>query len=649
MAIEKMSLVNLVGGLPDLDQALLRCLRCGSFHPEPAVHGAESAGGISAVENDNASGPLLASLLRLGSELKVDFPEAPELSSDLRLDGLQSYLDSLDAQLSELQQRERTVKESVSQHEQALVQLQHLAGLNVSFDDIFSCRYVKVRFGRLPSSSYGKLPYYENSTFFFFDFDHDKEYYWGAYFAPVSSVSMVDNIFNSLYFERMRVPDYAHGTPDVAMANVRAILDNEREELEQLRAGLEQLRQENQERLCQYYSLLKCCQAVSGLYRYAAAVNKRFYLVGFVPQSQVEAFKGLFADLPGVDCVSKPSDSDPSLSPPVRLKNNRFSAPFEQFVGMYSLPSYKDMDPTNLFAITYTLLFGIMFGDLGQGLLLVLAGLALAKWKKMNFGRIGIRLGVSSMIFGALYGSVFGFEELLDPLYEAMGISFLPIKVFDNAMTNWLLIGAIVIGVVLICVSIGINIIVGLRQRDYQRAVFGHNGFAGLIFYLAAAFMVVNMMALNTDICGPLYVIFLIVLPLLLIFFSGPLSKLAARRKARPDQKIGEFIIENFFELFEYVLSYLSNSMSFLRVGGFILSHAGMMTVVMSLAGMVGDPSNAGGAVGYGLVVVLGNLFVMALEGLIVGIQCLRLEFYEMFSRNFEGNGKPFQPAALTD
>ena len=206
------------------------------------------------------------------------------------------------------------------------------------------------------------------------------------------------------------------------------------------------------------------------------------------------------------------------------------------------------MDPTNLFAITYTLLFGIMFGDLGQGLLLVLAGLALAKWKKMNFGRIGIRLGVSSMIFGALYGSVFGFEELLDPLYEAMGISFLPIKVFDNAMTNWLLIGAIVIGVVLICVSIGINIIVGLRQRDYQRAVFGHNGFAGLIFYLAAAFMVVNMMALNTDICGPLYVIFLIVLPLLLIFFSGPLSKLAARRKARPDQKIGEFIIENFFE-----------------------------------------------------------------------------------------------------
>lgn len=644
-----MSLVNLVGAFSDLDQALLRCIRSGCFHPEPAVHSSDSRSGLSGVEYNNASAPLLASLLRLGSELKVDFPAKPELPTDLRLDGLQSYLDSLEAQLTELQQRERTVKESVSQHEQALVQLQHLAGLNVSFDEIFACRYVKVRFGRLPSSSYGKLAYYENSTFFFVDFNHDKEYYWGAYFAPVSSISMVDNIFNSLYFERMRVPDYAHGTPEVALANIQSVLSGEREELQQLQSGLEQLRQENRERLCQYYGLLKCWQTMGGLYRYAAAVNKRFYLVGFVPQSQLEEFQRLFADLPGVDCIGKPSDSDPSLSPPVRLKNNRFAAPFEQFVGMYSLPSYKDMDPTSLFAITYTILFGIMFGDLGQGLLLVIAGLVLAKWKKMNFGRIGIRLGISSMVFGTLYGSVFGFEELLDPVYEAMGISFLPIKVFDNSMTNWLLIGAIAIGVALICISIVVNIVEGLQQKDFQRAVFGHNGFAGLIFYLSAAFMVVNMMVLHTEICGPLYVIFLIVVPLLLIFFSGPLSKLAAHRKAKPDQSVSEFIIENFFELFEYVLSYLSNSMSFLRVGGFILSHAGMMTVVMSLAGMVGNPSTAGGAIGYGLVVLFGNLFVMVLEGLIVGIQCLRLEFYEMFSRNFEGNGEPFHPVAITD
>ena len=86
------------------------------------------------------------------------------------------------------------------------------------------------------------------------------------------------------------------------------------------------------------------------------------------------------------------------------------------------------------------------------------------------------------------------------------------------------------------------------------------------------------------------------------------------------------FIVENFFEMFETLLSYVTNTMSFLRVGGFVLSHAGMMAVVMTLAHMVGSVGNP-------IVVIIGNAFVMAMEGLIVGIQVLRLEYYEIFSR----------------
>ena len=103
-----------------------------------------------------------------------------------------------------------------------------------------------------------------------------------------------------------------------------------------------------------------------------------------------------------------------------------------------------------------------------------------------------------------------------------------------------------------------------------------------------------------------------------------------------PD-KMGWFIIEGFFELFEVVLSYVTNTLSFLRVGGFILAHAGMMLVVYTLMEM------SGGVFGQTLILVIGNLFVMGLEGLIVGIQVLRLEFYEMFSRYFNGDGIPFE------
>jgi V/A-type H+-transporting ATPase subunit I len=105
-------------------------------------------------------------------------------------------------------------------------------------------------------------------------------------------------------------------------------------------------------------------------------------------------------------------------------------------------------------------------------------------------------------------------------------------------------------------------------------------------------------------------------------------------------KSVGNFIMENFIELFENLLNYFANTMSFLRVGGFVLAHAGLMMVVGILAGMAGKPLS----VGWLIVEILGNLFVIGMEGFLVGIQALRLEFYEMFGRFYEPGGKPFTP-----
>lgn len=641
MAIEKMSLINLVGNINDLDKTLLRCLTSGYFHPEMAIHTIDPQHGFHPLEGENPYIAPLNNVLKLATDLKLDLKKAGQQDGEMTLPAAQECIDTIEDEISSLVEQEHTAKENISQYEQAIIQLKHLAGLDSNFDNIFACQYVKVRFGRLPYDSYPKLSYYENKTFFFFPFDNDKKYYWGVYFAPASTIAEIDEIFTSLYFERMRVPDYAHGTPEVATANINALLSDEKKNLEEIRKQIAGVTEEYGERLNEIYSFLQFHNAVYNLRKYVATYNDRFYAVGFVPDSKKQEFVSSFNSLESVDVVANPDDADPSLDPPVKLKNNWFTRPFEQFVQMYSLPSHRDVDPTSFFAITYTLLFGVMFGDLGQGLLIALIGIVLSKWKKMNFGKILTRIGISSAIFGTAYGSVFGYEHLLDPMFHALGFAEKPIEVFDSNMTNILLLGAIAIGVLLIVISIGINIYTGFRAKDYESAIFGNNGIAGLIFYLAAAFAIVDMMVLHIGVLNAGYILGLLVLPLLLIFFKGPLAKLMARRKdIMEGQSIGEFIIENFFELFEYVLSYLSNSMSFLRVGGFILSHAGMMAVVMSLSEMVGS-------VGSPFVVVIGNLFVMALEGLIVGIQVLRLEFYEIFSRNFEGNGKPFEPATV--
>ena len=637
-----MSLINLVGNMVDLDKTLLKCLESGYFHPEMSIHSTEPTHGFATLEGENPYTVPLNNIIKLALDLKLKLNETDYDMSTLSLEDVTNYTQSVTDRTVSLAKRKHDVKESIAQHEQAIIQIKHLAGLNVSFDDIFACEYVKVRFGRLPYDSYEKLNYYSNKTFFFVPFDNDNEYYWGVYFAPYTKIGVIDDIFSSLYFERMRVPSYAHGTPDIATNNITAILASEHKELNDLRKQLLEINQENKDKILKNYCMIKFAHSTFNLRKYVATVNNRFYAIGFIPFVKEGDFSNLFEDITSVDCVCKPYDADPSLQPPVRLKNNKFSKPFELFVNMYSLPSYDDIDPTSLVAITYTLLFGIMFGDLGQGLVLALLGWYLGKYKNMGLGKVMTRIGFSSAVFGTLYGSVFGYEELLDPMYKSLfGLATKPIHVFDTDTTNMLLGGAIGVGALLIIISISINIFLGFKTKNYERAIFGNNGIAGLVLYSSAAYGIFDMMILKKGVFTTPYVIFLIVVPILCMFLKGPLSKLVKGRKDFMPKNIGEFFIENFFELFEYLLSYLSNSMSFLRVGGFILSHAGMMAVVMALSEMVGSVASP-------FVVIFGNIFVMCLEGLIVGIQVLRLEFYEIFSRNFEGNGKPYEPATVS-
>ena len=309
---------------------------------------------------------------------------------------------------------------------------------------------------------------------------------------------------------------------------------------------------------------------------------------------------------------------------------------------MYGVPGYNELDPTPFFAISYTLLFGIMFGDLGQGLVIALLGAILAKVKRMDFGRILVRIGLSSAIFGTLYGSVFGLEDVLTPMYQAMGLPDKPIHVMDADTTSKLLIAAIGLGVVFIVISIVMNIILGLRTKRLGSALFSNNGIAGLVFYLAVLIGAASMLTGGPNLFTTPYILLLIVLPIVLMFLQEPLGKLVRHRSPKPDESIGSFIIDSFFELFDIMLSFVTNTMSFLRVGGFIISHAGMMAVVLTLTEMM---HGAGSVV----AMVIGNAFVMGLEGFIVGIQALRLEFYEMFGHYFDGQGTPFEPLALKE
>ncbi len=642
MAIEKMELVSIVGLMEELDDTLIKCCDSGCFQLEPAFASSDNHG-LRLLNDKNPYSAPLKELSAISAELDISLAETDYSQCRLESgDDFSDFCHRTDEMIEAVSKARQQALQTVSERKGAVVQINHLNGLNEEFDQIFSCKHVAVRVGKLPLDNKEKLEFYDDD-FFFVPFDSDRNFCWGMYFCPVENREIVDGIFKSMYFERIRIPDFVKGNTAEAIRILNEEIAQAQAEADKAEQQLKEFASAHENEIQQAFTKLKFKHDVFELRKKVGALNGKFYIKGFVPKKETEGFEKLFDSFNSVSVVFMPPDADASCTPPTMLKNSRFAKPYSMLVEMYGLPDYGGFNPTAFVAVTYTLMFGIMFGDLGQGFIVFLLGLIVGKKMSKGMGGIMSRVGISSMIFGTLYGSFFGYEDLLDPIYERLGISFLPLHAFKN--TSFILLTAVALGMVLIVVSMCINIYIGFKEKDYERAIFGNNGIAGLVFYCSVATGVVCTMMLDIKIMSAPFVILLIVIPAICIFCRVPLAiatKYKEFRLSNEDESmtVGNFIVENFFEMFEYVLSYVSNTMSFLRVGGFVLSHAGMMLAVMTLMDTVNS-------IGKPLVLVLGNAFVMVMEGMIVAIQIIRLEFYEIFSRFYDGNGKPFEPVGL--
>lgn len=644
MSIEKMELVNIVGRMKDLDQTLLKCMESGCFHIESSTKtlSGEQKQGFTKLTEQNPYTSLVKRIVSINFGETFDFKEtkwsAKETDSDF-LKYTEKYIDKTEKSFNDLNQKMLDSQQRINSLTNEETQIVHLIRMDTNMKELFSCKHIKIRFGRLPVDSYPKLEYYNDKTFIFVPYDNDQSYYWGVYFTLAEYAPEIDDIFNSLYYERMRVPDFTENTPEEECQWVKNELGKERKHLEELAAERKKLLESQGQIINEIYCRLKFLHDNFELRQYVSVHNNNFYLVGFIPKRDAKHFTKLFDKLDEVSVVIQPPDTDERLNIPVKLRNNKLTQPFSMFVEMYGLPSYNGINPTAFVAVTYTLLFGIMFGDLGQGIVLSLVGLIIAKKTGNMLGKIMERIGISSAFFGLIFGSCFGYEHALDPLYHAIGLKEKPFEVMDNTMT--VLIGAICIGIVLILISIGLNIGVSFKKKNYAEAIFGNNGIAGIIFFVSLLGGLVSTLLGGANLLGnPLYIIGLIVLPLILMFLREPLGCLVAGKKFEMEGGVGDFIASNFFEVFEFLLGYATNTLSFVRIGGFVFSHAGMMSVVMLLAETVSAGASP-------IVVIIGNIFVMGMEGMIVGIQVLRLEFYEIFSRFYDGDGEAFEPVKV--
>jgi V/A-type H+-transporting ATPase subunit I len=241
--------------------------------------------------------------------------------------------------------------------------------------------------------------------------------------------------------------------------------------------------------------------------------------------------------------------------------------------------------------------------------------------------------GIASAIFGILYGSVFGAENLVPALW------FNPMR---NVMTSMAV--SVGFGAVLISVGLLLNVVNSLRSHETSAAIFGEHGLVGAFMYWA--FLAVGTKFLLSGEVGltGAALSFLIGLPALTILFRRPIEEIFRRRSAtRPVWRDMPFIfIESLVDLGDAFLSYLANTVSFIRLSAFSLAHIGLFAAVFALAENLS--AVRGGGAWYWLTLILGNAVIILLEGLIASIQAIRLEYYEVFSKFFKGGGEVFRP-----
>ncbi len=303
------------------------------------------------------------------------------------------------------------------------------------------------------------------------------------------------------------------------------------------------------------------------------------------------------AGLPGLLHFPDPPSG---LEPPVVLSNPGWARPFELFVRLLGTPSAVEADPSALVAIIAPLLFGFMFGDVGQGAVLLVAGLALRR--RYPALRLLVPGGISAIAFGFAFGSVFAREDLVPALW---------LHPLAEPLT-------------LLAVSVGIGVVVitlGLLMDGLGHAWRG----LGLAWAESRAGLLLMYLGLVASPFVP--VAALAALAGLLWFLAG--SGLVARSAAA----IGAALTE----LIETTLQLVVNTVSFARVGAFALAHAGLSAAV------VGVGEATGSAIGFGVALVVGNLLILALEGLVVSIQTTRLVLFEFFIRFLRGEGRPFK------
>ncbi len=557
--------------------------------------------------------------------------------------------------VEELKKRQLAASEELKRVQESKEEAESFKNLKVPFSELDHLSFLSLKIGKIDPAVFDELSISVGNRAIVVPLGDDKSKIMAA--SSKKARFSLDTELKKYGFVPFEIPADFKGVPDDVLEGLEAKLCECKKAVEYIEEEKRNMAKTHEDLLRSLLASFAISAQIVDVQNNLESTSLVYRITGWIPSENCHSMmkdmdkltEGRIA-IRVYNPFEVPSVINGSEQVPVRLKHGKLVGAFERMIFSYGSPVYGAIDPTPFVAIFFTLLFGIMFGDAGQGFIFLLMGILMnfkvikvGGWNK--FAPIFMAIGCSSMIMGLLTGEFFGNEEILKPVSLAItglfGQPHAPILHLmpdgsEHSIRTMFMFFGVTVGVGFIINSVGLvlNIVNNLLMHRIPKALFGKNGLSGAVFFWYVVVMVIRIVVQghSIDIADGI----IIGTMLFLTMFSEPIHRLMEHERPVLENGLFAAMIEAVVELLETLISYMSNSISFIRVGAFGLAHAVLGFIILTLSEMAG-PAYLG-------VMLVGNAIVVVLEGMIVAIQVIRLQYYEFFSKFFNETGREFKP-----
>ena len=381
-----------------------------SIYPVKAKKVISNLDHATSMEDRNPYNEVLDELYNVMDVLHIERVDRPVQSAFLNVREILDYISEIHQKLDDINEIKRGIKKDYYENQEAIELLSCLNRDRISIDDIHELKYVALRFGKLPLSQIEKIKYFDSYPFVYQELSHTDQFAWIVYGGVEHSIGEIDNIFSSMNFEEVKLPKFAHGKMEEAVAELKAEDKTMEAYLQELDQRIEKVKEENEEQLLGDFWKT---------YRLKELYKKGKYVVDLKTKAAVYAFSSFnkneledIVNVPGITIHELPIDTyqDQGIEGPVYVENNTLFQPFEC---LFTFKPGEKFDPTVIAGVVMMLSALVLLGDLGVGVLAILLSFII----KGNISKLLQRVGAAVTIGGLLSGTVFYSMSLYDSIF----------------------------------------------------------------------------------------------------------------------------------------------------------------------------------------------------------------------------------------